>query len=69
MLTDAKTGTMSGDYDAEVVVADTRFESSFKQKFGSIFVTHAQKSDGSIPSDPPLDAREVCLFALLRLLD
>jgi len=53
-----QTGTMSGDYDAEVVVADTRFESSFKQKFGSIFVTHAQKSDGSIPSDPPLDARE-----------
>lgn len=52
-------GTLGGAYDAEVVIADSRFKKSYKANFGSITVSHAQKADGSLASDPPLGPAEV----------
>lgn len=52
-------GTLNGQYEAEVVVADKSFKTSFRKKFGPILVSHAQNADGSLASDPPLSAKEV----------
>ena len=51
-------GTLGGEFDAEVVVADASFKESYKFGFGKVLVTHAHKADGSLSSDPELDARE-----------
>ena len=51
-------GTLGGDYDVEVVVADARFKESYRKGFGRVTVSHAEEDDGKLSADPPLDARE-----------
>ena len=51
-------GTLGGDYDVEVVVADARFKESYRKAFGRVTVSHAEEDDGKLSADPPLDARE-----------
>ncbi len=52
-------GTLNGEYNAQVVVADSKFATQYEATFGRLVVSHTQKDDGSLPSDPPLDAAEV----------
>jgi len=52
-------GTLNGEYDAQVVVADSRFATQYEATFGRVVVSHTQNDDGSLPSDPPLDAAEI----------
>ena len=39
-------GTLGGDYDVEVVVADARFKESYRKAFGRVAVSHAEEDDG-----------------------
>ncbi|QDZ19050.1 subunit 2 of dolichyl-diphosphooligosaccharide--protein glycosyltransferase [Chloropicon primus] len=51
-------GTLNGEYEAEVVVADASFKNSYKFGFGKVLVSHAHQADGSLSSDPELYPRE-----------
>ena len=51
-------GTLGGDYDVEVVVADARFKESYRKAFWRVTVSHAEEDNGKLSADPPLDARE-----------
>lgn len=51
-------GTLNGEYSAEVIVADSAFEESYRTSFGKIVVSHAHQEDGSLSVDPEPSARE-----------
>ena len=54
-------GTLGGDFDAELVIADASMANPWKNDLGKISVQHTPKQNGDAAADPPLLYHEVSL--------
>jgi len=52
-------GTLGGDFDAELVIADASMAKPWKHDLGKISVQHTPKQNGDAAADPPLLYHEI----------